>query len=122
MRRGVMLLVALLAAEGMALAAEVRDTSHDRFVACENVASSGFFWVDSTTGQVWWARVGRFDWKYVGRPEGAKAGPIGTYVPRENRSGAGVFILNTKTGEGWWTDGNTWRSLGVPDEKSGTDG
>ena len=92
----------------------------EKFKACENAAGAGIFWVDSTSGKTWWADPAGMKWVYVGQPKGAKAGPIGTYVPFKNKSGEGVFVLNTATGEGWWTDGiKTWKSLGKP--KQGKD-
>ncbi|MDA0991584.1 MAG: hypothetical protein O3A51_12635, partial [Verrucomicrobia bacterium] len=90
------------------------DHTDDRFQARDNVAAGGFFWIDTTNGNIWWARTGIYSWKFVGKPEGAKAGKAGTYMARENNSGAGLFILNTETGQAWWTDGNTWRAFGVP--------
>ena len=86
----------------------------DKFKACENKAGAGFFWVDTTCGKTWWAEPGKMEWVLYGKPEGAKPGPLGTYIPYENKSGEGLYVLNTATGDGWWTNGKEWKSLGQP--------
>jgi hypothetical protein len=89
-----------------------------RYVACENFAGAGFYWIDTTTAKVWWTDMTvkeKIEWKYYGQPQGAKAGEVGTYVPQTNKSGSGLFILNSVTGEGWWTNGKEWKVLGKPE-------
>lgn len=88
-----------------------------KFKACDSRGSAGFFWVDTSTGMTWKQEGGSLTWRYVGQPEGAKAGPDGTCQPHANPSGQGIFVLNVTTGEGWWTDGATWKSLGAPKGK-----
>lgn len=86
----------------------------EKFVSCENAGGEGFYWLDSTTGRAWLADPDDTAWHYLGQPEGATPGPVGTYEPMKNKDGEGLFILNSATGEGWWTDGETWKRLGVP--------
>ena len=89
-----------------------------RFVACENVHGGGFYWVDTTSGKLWWCDLEKNEWLYVGQPKDAKPGEVGTYVPLANKSGGGVFILNPNTGEGWWAGlGSEWKALGKPNEE-----
>ncbi len=107
------LLVAVMVLAGAALADDYTPMPK-RFLACENKAGAGVFWVDSTNGRAWWADPAAMQWVYFGAPEGASSGPLGTFIPYENQSGAGLFVLNTATGEGWWTDGKAWNALGVP--------
>lgn len=88
-----------------------------RYMTCENHAGAGFYWVDTTSGKVWWTDMSakeKIEWQYLGQPQGAKAGDVGTYVPQANKSGGGLFILNPITGEGWWTNGKEWESIGKP--------
>lgn len=85
-----------------------------RFRAADNVDGPGFFWVDTTSGQLWMVDVGTMTWKYCGAPMSAAPAAIGTFIPRKNQSGTGLYILNTVTGQGWWTDGVEWKELGVP--------
>jgi hypothetical protein len=108
----IMMLVFVLG--GMVFAADGYAPSVEKFRACRNRAGSGFYWVDSTSGSTWWADPGKTAWVKCGTPEGAKASPVGTYIPFENYSGSGIYVLNTATGEGWWTDGKGWKSLGKP--------
>jgi hypothetical protein len=90
----------------------------DRFVACENVHGGGFYWVDTTSGKLWWANPGKNEWFYVGTPKDAKPGEIGTYVPLANKNGGGLFILKPSTGEGWWAMlGQDWKAFGKPKEE-----
>ena len=92
-----------------------------RFVACENMAGGGFYWVDTTSGKLWFAVLsnnGKDEWIYVGQPKDAKPDEIGTYVPRANKNGGGLFILNTSTGEGWWAmPGQEWKAFGKPNDE-----
>ncbi len=104
----------LLLVGGLVGVAEEVATTTDRFRACDNVAGSGFFWLDTTTGEVWWMDAAACRWVYAGAPEGAQPGPPGTYLPRRNTSGEGMFVLNTATGEGWWTNGRGWKRAGAP--------
>ena len=85
-----------------------------KFKACANVAGAGIYWVDTTSGQTWWANPATMKWVYCGKPEETNPGPTGTFRPYKNRSGEGVFVLNTATGQGWWTDGKQWKALGKP--------
>jgi len=85
-----------------------------RFRACEQ--DDHLVWVDTSTGQVWWANPATGAWSYVGKPEGAVSGAWGTYLPKEGDDDKGLFILNVVTGEGWWTDGKVWKALGMPTE------
>ena len=96
------------------------DTGHDRFESCDNRGGIGFFWVNTATGQTWWAEPDRKEWVAYGTPPGATPGPPGTYRPQENENGEGLFVLNAETGEGWWSDGTEWKKLGVPGERSPT--
>ena len=85
----------------------------DRFQRCENYAGTGFFWVDTVSGNIWWADPGNSKWVYSGQPEGAEPGRIGTYMPCANKAGAGLFILDTRTGNAWWARGyeEEWNAL-----------
>ena len=89
----------------------------DRFQRCE--AEAGFFWVDTTSGNVWWADQGNGKWVYGGHPEGAEPGPIGTYTPCKNDGGPGLFVINTATGKVWRTDGNSWDRLDKGEARGG---
>ena len=90
----------------------------DRFVACENVHGGGFYWVDTTSGKLWWSDLVKSEWLYVGQPKDTKPGEIGTYVPLANKNGGGIFILKPSTGEGWWTMlGYDWKAFGKPNEE-----
>ncbi len=124
MRRFLMTGVLVLAILGVVSAC--RATAGDdslppfqRFVACQNRVGSGFFWVDTTSGQAWWVEIGKMRWINYGKPEGAMPGPNGTYMPVENKSGGGVFVMNTVTGEGWYTNGKEWKRLGIPKDSPG---
>lgn len=81
-----------------------------KYVACDNHAGGGFFWVDTTIGKIWRLEFGKGNmvWKYIGQVKNAKVEGIGTYVPYPNKNGGGLFILNTITGEGWYTSGAAW--------------
>lgn len=81
-----------------------------RFVACESIGD-GFFWLDTTNGDLWRLDESLMEWEYLGDPRGANSGPKGTYQLLPDRRG-GVYILNTDTGEGWWTNGNDWKVIG----------
>ena len=89
-------------------------SAQHKFRAAENVDGPGFFWVDTTTGQLWMVDTASMTWVYCGAPKRAQPAPIGTYIPRKSQSGPGVFILNTATGQGWWSDGQQWKELGFP--------
>ena len=88
-----------------------------KYMACDNHAGAGFFWVDTTMGKIWWTEQGKekIEWKYIGQVQGAKAGEAGTCVPQANKNGGGLLILSTVTGEGWWTNGKEWKVLGRPE-------
>ena len=114
-KAGLIILAAVLIAV-TGLAQESKTTG--RYMACENHAGAGFFWVDTTIGKIWWSDMtakDKIEWKSYGQVQGAKAGELGTYVPQVNKSGVGLFILNTVTGEGWWTNGKEWKVLGKPE-------
>lgn len=87
-----------------------------RFMSCENVLGGGFFWVNTSTGKVWWADPKNNEWVYYGHPKGAHKGEgmYGRYIPYTHKNGPGLYILNTITGEGWWTDGTVWKEMGIP--------
>jgi len=104
----VIIIVALLSS-----LAEATPEDHE-FQACASGNGAGFFWIQTTTGQTWWADPGQMAWRYCGQPEGGAPAAIGTYTLFENKSGNGVFVLNTETGQGWWTDGKEWKTLGMP--------
>ncbi|MCF7839020.1 MAG: hypothetical protein K9N49_10370 [Candidatus Marinimicrobia bacterium] len=86
----------------------------DNFVFCENHGGAGFFWLESSTGQVWWANPFTYTWVRFGAPPDAQPGPPGTYRAEANRSGDGVFVMNVRTGEAWWSRGQDWHPFGVP--------
>lgn len=88
-----------------------------RFTSCENNGGDGFFWMDSTSGKLWWADKQNSSWKYCGTPEDAEAGFAGRYILNENKKGPGVFVLDTKTGNAWWSNTIEWRVYGTPEEK-----
>ena len=92
----------------------VANITETRFVACENNAGAGFFWLDSTCGKVWRASPADCKWVYYGRPDGAKEGKAGRYIPCKNKSGGGLFVLDCVSGEGWWTNGQEWKKMGAP--------
>lgn len=85
-----------------------------QFVACENHAGAGFFWIDTSNGKVWWASPGDIKWVYYGKPQSVTEGQPGRYLPYLNRSGGGLFILDTLHGKGWWTNGEEWKNFGEP--------
>ena len=116
MKRRMTIALAVLAAVWACQAADgnASPPCFQRFASCENKIGSGFFWVDTASGQTWWAEIGKMRWISFGKPDGATPGPNGTYAPVENKAGGGVFILNTATGEGWWTSGKEWKRLGIP--------
>ncbi len=87
-----------------------------KFKTCVNNNGGGFFWVNTSSGEIWWGDPGNVGWKYFGKPKNTIIGVPGTYIPYENKSGGGLFILNTITGEGWWTAGQKlWRKMGEPE-------
>ncbi|MCE9615802.1 MAG: hypothetical protein K8T26_16150 [Lentisphaerae bacterium] len=110
------LMAGLALAALLALRAPAGDvcTPPTRFRACENASGAGLFWVETTTGRLWWADPAAMTWVFFGQPQGATPGPLGTYMPFENQSGEGVFVLNTVTGAGWWTNGKLWKVMGLP--------
>lgn len=117
-----MLLVGSLIAATPAISQEatsVETNAVGRYMACENPQGGGFYWVDTTSGKLWFAELGKEnnDWKFLGQVKDAKVGVVGTYIPFFNKSGGGLFILNTSTGEGWWTNGKDWKPFGKPSEK-----
>ena len=88
----------------------------DRFQACENFGGSGFFWIDTGSGDLWRLTPPAMEWLFLGAPHGATAGPWGAYKLLPDRTG-GVFILNTYNGQGWWTDGTDWKIIGEPSRR-----
>ncbi len=117
-----LILIGTLSAATSAISQDVTITGTNtigRYMACENHQGGGFYWVDTTSGKLWWSDLGKTsnEWKYLGQVKDAKAGAVGTYIPFFNKSGGGLFILNTSTGEGWWTNGNEWKPFGKPIEK-----
>jgi hypothetical protein len=82
-----------------------------RFQSCENIGGSGFFWIDTVTGDLWKAAPPNLEWIFLGSPRGANSGYKGTYQLLSDRKG-GVYVLNTDNGEGWWTDGANWKIIG----------
>ena len=85
--------------------------TYRRFQAVENPADSGFYWLDTRTGNLWRIAPETKEWKYLGAPRGANNGPNGTYEGLADPKG-GVYILNTDKGDGWWTDGTDWKIIG----------
>ena len=106
--------VLIIACVLLTAAVSADETGSARYRACDNRTGIGFFWVDTMTGEAWWAEPARIQWVSCGKPPGAKPGPVGTYLPYENKSGPGVFVLHTMTGEGWWTSGAEWKAMGQP--------
>ena len=90
----------------------------DKFQVCENKSGGGFYWLDSTTGDMWLMDTAKKAWVYCGKPEAAAVGEIGTYLPYTNKNGRGVFVLNVATGEGWFYDAKYWKALGKPELKA----
>ena len=82
-----------------------------RFQSCENLGGTGFFWIDTATGDLWKAAPPNLEWIFLGNPRGANSGYKGTYQLLSDRKG-GVYVLNTDNGEGWWTDGSSWKIIG----------
>lgn len=117
------LLLALLLPALMPLAEEPSKTvvfrpSHDsssleedRFQSCENTGGTGFFWMDTSNGELWKLTPPVMEWVFLGGPRGANAALKGTYQLLSDRNG-GVYILHTGKGGGWWTDGTTWKVIG----------
>jgi hypothetical protein len=87
-----------------------------RFQSCESTGDSGFYWLDTRSGDLWRLDTATTTWKFLGSPRGANDGLKGTYQLLSDRSG-GVYVLNTNTGEGWWTDGETWKTIGEPSRR-----
>jgi len=92
-----------------------------RYMPCENYSGGGFYWVDTSTGKIWWAVFAgkeKIDliWKYIGQGKDVKPGEIGTYIPFPGKNSGGLFVLNTITGEGWWTNGKDWKEVGKPSD------
>lgn len=85
--------------------------TYRRFQAAENTTNSGFYWLDSRTGDLWRLAPETKEWIYLGSPRGANNGPNGTYQALSDPKG-GVYILNTDKGDGWWTDGTSWKIIG----------
>jgi hypothetical protein len=82
-----------------------------RFLACENTGGTGFYWLDTTNGNLWKLDPDGMEWRFLGEPRGAQASRNGTYTLLSDRTG-GVYVLNTDNGEGWWTDGVEWKRIG----------
>lgn len=84
-----------------------------RFQFCENTGGSGFYWLDTRSGDLWLLDTVTNAWKFLGSPRGSNDGSKGTYQLLSDKKG-GVYMLNTSTGEGWWTGGADWKSIGAP--------
>lgn len=85
-----------------------------RFVALDIARETGFFWLDSTTGNLWQFDRSLARWENHGRQPGMTSGPKGTYtLLSDNRDGA--YVLNTETGKGWWFDGSRWQIIDPAD-------
>lgn len=82
-----------------------------RFQACESTGNTGFFWIDTVTGDLWRLVLPDREWVFLGNPRGSNTGRKGTYQLLSDRNG-GVYVLNADNGEGWWTDGITWKNIG----------
>lgn len=87
-----------------------------RFQAVENTGGTGFYWLDSVTGDLWKLDQETMAWNFAGSPRGANSRQRGTYQLLSDRSG-GVYVLNTSDGEGWWTDGTVWKNIGEPSRR-----
>ena len=74
----------------------------------------GFYWLDSTTGQLWEFDRYPTEWEDHGIQKGMKPGPNGTFLLLSDYRG-GVYVLNTHTGQGWWFDGNRWEIINEED-------
>ena len=85
----------------------------NRFQIAEDLHSKGFYWLDTTTGNLWQMIPPAREWFFVGQPRGANREQRGTYILRPDPTG-GVYILHTETGDAWWTDGVNWTRLGEP--------
>jgi len=84
-----------------------------RFIAVENVGGEGFYWLDSTTADLWLLDSATLRWMYLGSPRGARTGRQGLYTALSDRNG-GLYILNVLTGEGWRADRAAWQIIGEP--------
>jgi hypothetical protein len=87
-----------------------------RFLAAENTGGTGFYWLDTTNGELWRLDPAVMEWVYLGAPRGAHTGRKGTYSLLPDRNG-GVYILNVHHGEGWWTGGGIWKIIGEPSRR-----
>jgi len=85
--------------------------TYRRFQAAENAMDSGFYWLDTRSGDLWRLAPETKEWIYLGSPRGANSGVNGTYQALSDPKG-GVYILHTDKGDGWWTDGTTWKIIG----------
>ena len=91
-----------------------------RYQAVEIPGAAGFYWLDSTRGDLWRVTPEVKEWKFLGTPRGANNGPNGTFQLFSDRKG-GVYILNTDKGSGWWTDGTVWKIIGEPSRRAKTE-
>jgi hypothetical protein len=87
-----------------------------RFLSCENIGGTGFYWLNTETADLWRLNPATMEWVYLGAPRGANTGRKGTYQPLSDRHG-GVYVLHTDTGEGWWADGTGWKEIGEPSRR-----
>lgn len=87
-----------------------------RFQAVENTGGTGFYWLDSSNGNLWRLDRTAMEWNFCGSPRGADTVRKGTYQLLSDRNG-GVYVLHTGSGEGWWTDGVTWKIIGEPSRR-----
>ena len=84
-----------------------------RFQFCENTGGTGFYWLDTTNGNLWRLNPATMEWNFLGAPRGANSTVKGTYELLSDRNG-GVYVLNTDNGKGWWNDGAIWKVIGEP--------
>ncbi|NOU35923.1 MAG: hypothetical protein HOO88_04045 [Kiritimatiellaceae bacterium] len=88
-----------------------------QFQSCENVGGSGFFWIDTSSADVWLFDTATETWKFLGSPRGSNDNRKGAYELLTNKAG-GFYLLNTKTGEGWsWTAATSWKTIGAPSRR-----
>jgi hypothetical protein len=105
------ILLILLVAAVRGSASEPSPDYYRQFVSCENIGGEGFYWIDTTSGDLWALYPPAMEWTYLGSPRGANSGRKGIYQLLSDRKG-GVYVLNSETGEGWWTDGSKWKIIG----------
>jgi hypothetical protein len=88
-----------------------------QFQSCENTGGSGFFWIDTSSADVWLFDTATETWKFLGSPRGSNDNRKGAYELLSNKAG-GIYLLNTRTGEGWsWTADTSWKTIGTPSRR-----